>query len=482
MLDRVQSFLARYAPGPPMPRILVGTSGGVDSCVLLHVLCRLGVDCGAAHVNYGLRGADAEADEMFVRARCEQAGVPLRVKRCTAADWPAGLSAQDAARRIRYAFFAAVAEEEGFTHVAVAHHRDDQAETLLLHLFRGSGLEGLAAMPPVRALEAGSPVQLIRPLLTASRAEIEAFARTHDVSWRQDVGNRNPTYRRTVIRETILPLVETHFPGATAHLAGAATRLRGYLEATIARELPERWAACARPASGGGSLLLAPLAAQPPVWQGRLLLEALARWLPGVPRSAAAAATVGALQQAQTGRRVAWPNGIVWRERDRLVFQVPPGPPAACVTLLAPGDQAVTPGGVVSVTLLEERPATLDIGTDHRVLADADRLTWPLVLRPWQAGDTLVPLGMTGHKRVSDLLTDRKVPASERGQTCVLCSGTEVVWVVGHRLSETVRVRPETTRVVVFHLAPEASGRTDAETPYLAPLPSDSPPLPNAQP
>jgi tRNA(Ile)-lysidine synthase len=474
MLDRVQAFLDRYGSSPPGPRILVGISGGVDSVVLLHGLCRLGVECGGVHVNYGLRGADAEGDEAFVRNLCEQMGVPLQVKRCTKADWPPDTSVQDGARRIRYAFFATLATDGGFDHVAVAHHREDQAETLLLHLFRGSGLEGLAAMPPERPLEPGSSVMLLRPLLDVSRAEIEAYARREGLAWRTDAGNRNPAYRRTIVRETLLPLVEAHFPGATAHLAGAATRLRGYLETTFADELEGRWAACAATTSGGDSLLLAPLAAQPPVWQGRLVLEALARWLPAVPRSAAATAAVGALLPSQPGRKVVWPQGIVWRERDRLVFQLPSAPPEGRAIPLNPGDQAATPGGMVSVTLALEHPLALDAGAPARVFADADRLTWPLTLRPWQQGDTLSPLGMQGHKRVSDLLTDRKVPASERAQVYVLCSGPEVVWVVGHRLSETVRVRPETTRVAVFQREDDDTG----ETPYLESTVYDSPPLP----
>jgi tRNA(Ile)-lysidine synthase len=471
MLDRVQAFLDRYGSAPPGPRILVGISGGMDSVVLLHALCRLGVECGGAHVNYGLRGADAEGDETFVRNLCEQMGVPLQVKRCTKADWPPDTSVQHGARRIRYAFFATLTTDVGFDQVAVAHHREDQAETLLLHLFRGSGLEGLAAMPPVRPLEPGSSVMLLRPLLEVSRTEIEVYARREGLVWRTDAGNWNPAYRRTIVRETLLPLVEAHFPGATAHLAGAATRLRGYLEATFADELEGRWAATA---SGGGSLLLAPLVAQPAVWQGRLILEALARWLPAVPRNVAATAAVGALLQSQPGRKVVWPQGIVWRERDRLVFQIPSAPPEDRVTLLEPGDRAATPDGMVSVTLAPEHPLALDAGTPARVFADADRLTWPLTLRPWQQGDTLAPLGMQGHKRVSDLLTDRKVPASERAQVYVLCSGPAVVWVVGHRLSETVRVRPETTRVAVFQREDDDTG----ETPYLEPLRSDSPPLP----
>ncbi len=312
---------------------------------------------------------------------------------------------------------------------------------------------------------------LLRPLLEVSRTEIEVYARREGLVWRTDAGNWNPAYRRTIVRETLLPLVEAHFPGATAHLAGAATRLRGYLEATFADELEGRWAATA---SGGGSLLLAPLVAQPAVWQGRLILEALARWLPAVPRNVAATAAVGALLQSQPGRKVVWPQGIVWRERDRLVFQIPSAPPEDRVTLLEPGDRAATPDGMVSVTLAPEHPLALDAGTPARVFADADRLTWPLTLRPWQQGDTLAPLGMQGHKRVSDLLTDRKVPASERAQVYVLCSGPAVVWVVGHRLSETVRVRPETTRVAVFQREDDDTG----ETPYLEPLRSDSPPLP----
>lgn len=213
MLERVRAFLTRHPPGP---RLAVGYSGGLDSTVLLHLLARLREECGldlrAIHVHHGLSPrADQWAEHC--RAVCLALAVPLQVERVRVEAAGEGLEA--AARHARYAVYARLDVDA----IALAHHRDDQAETLLLQLLRGAGLKGLAAMPEVRDL-AGK--RLLRPLLDCSRGELEGYARTQGLAWIEDESNFDTSHSRNALRHRVMPLLAGIFPGATRTLAEAA--------------------------------------------------------------------------------------------------------------------------------------------------------------------------------------------------------------------------------------------------------------------
>lgn len=451
------------ALGARVPRgsgVVVGVSGGMDSVALVHALARLRGACGftlaVAHVNYRLRGAAADEDEAFVRRLAADLGASVHVARPEPG--AEGDSVQAVARRQRYGFFAEVARAVGSRHVAVAHHQGDQAETVLLNLARGAGPEGLAGMPAARPLAADPEVTLVRPLLSASREAIRAFAEAEGLAWRTDATNRDPdAYRRNAVRHRVLPALEADFPGATGRLAHAAEVMRGHLRHTFAPALDARWAdVCA---GAKRTLAAEALRTQPAVWRRRLILEALARWLPEAPHTDAFAAEVEALLDAQVGRRVEASGGAVWRVRAGLRFvteaEAPAPRPAAAA--LRWGQSVPTPAGRLRADLLAAPPPTLDPGTPRAAYADADRLGQPLTVRPWRPGDRLRPLGLDGTKLVSDLLTDARVPPPERAAVVVvLAADGTVAWVAGHRLAHAVRVRPTTRRVA--RLALEEGG------------------------
>lgn len=448
LLSRVQAFIETNELLAPGERVLVGCSGGVDSVALVHVLDRLGYELSVAHVNYGLREA-ADRDEAFVRALCEACELPVAVAHCDVAARAEaeGRSLQDVARDVRYAFFGRSAEAEGIPVVAVGHHADDQAETVLLNLFRGAGPEGLAGMRPARPLFEGSSVTLVRPLLPVRRADVEAYVDEEGLSWREDVTNAGIKYRRGALRNEILPEVERHFgKGVVGNVARAARLMRAYVDDTLSRRLDRLFdEAC----TGEGRLALRPLRQQPPVWRRRVFLAALARWIPEAPRSAAVAEEIDSLMTAQPGRRVEVGGGAVWRERTHLVFltraeKVPEG---AGSWRVAPGEPAELPYGTLRVDLLDERPEQLDSGSPNTAFLDADALSFPLAARRWRPGDRFQPLGMEGTKKVSDLLTDEKAPSHRRADVVVVLSVDEIVWVAGYRIADPVRVRPDTTRV-----------------------------------
>ena len=235
MIASMEAFAARWNMLRGRERVLVALSGGMDSMCLLHALAARGTDVCAAHFNHQLRGAEADADERFVREWCQAHGVPLLVGTADVAALARarGQSVEEAGRAARYAFLERAADELGAQRIATAHHARDNAETLLHHLARGTGTGGLAGIAPVRG-------RLIRPLLATPYAAIEDYARQNGVPYRTDASNADTGYTRNFIRCEILPRLETVNPNAETHLAEAALRLRredAFLDGLAAQHL-----------------------------------------------------------------------------------------------------------------------------------------------------------------------------------------------------------------------------------------------------
>ena len=232
LTEKILFYMKRYHMIPENKNIVVGLSGGADSVCLLYVLAalrkKLGLQLCAVHVHHGLRGVEADADEAYVRDICRAWDVPLKVMRIDAAalakQW--GIGCEEAGRRVRYEIFEECLQEMGGCRgaIAVAHHRDDCAETLLFHMFRGTGLDGMAGIRPVRKTERES--MIIRPLLEIGKTEIESFLQEKGISWRIDSTNTGEDYTRNRIRNRVLPYAEKEIcSGAGAHLAKEAQLL-----------------------------------------------------------------------------------------------------------------------------------------------------------------------------------------------------------------------------------------------------------------
>jgi tRNA(Ile)-lysidine synthase len=454
----VASFVERHTLLDDGSSVLVAVSGGVDSMVCVSVLRRLGYDVHALHANYGLREG-ADADEALVGRWCDAQApsVPLTV---VSFDAEARANAkseslQEAARRLRYDALSERAVEINASAVATGHHRDDQAETLLLNLVRGSGPEGLAGMRPSRPLRNAPSIPLVRPLLDASRDDIKAYAEAVDLPWRTDPTNQSLDYDRGVIRTEILPRLTEQFEGARERLSRSAMLMGEYVDQALRPALNERMDRAYVDCQSGGWLVIDVLTDEPPVWRRRMLLEALRRTLPTASYTHAMAEELDALVEAQVGRRVEVGDGTVWREREGLRFL----PNAAMPEPMGPtsvgwGEPISLPQGTLRVERRVDRPSSLESGDPLVAYADADRLGEDLTVRTWADGDRLRPLGLNGSKPVSDLLTDAEVPSHRRRRVCVLSTSEHIAWVVGYRLDHRVRVRPDTDRVARFVLQP----------------------------
>jgi tRNA(Ile)-lysidine synthase len=422
----VSGALARAGGLAAGETVVAALSGGPDSVALLHALTRLapgrGLRVVAAHLDHGLRPG-SRADAAFCRRLCRSLGVPLRTAR---ADVRArarrdGGGIEEAARLERYAFLRRIKDEEGAALIAVAHTRDDQAETVLLRLLRGAGRTGLAGMRE----RAGD---LFRPLLSIGRADVLAHLRTHGLASREDPTNADPAHRRNRVRLELLPYLERRFnPAVRQALARSAAVLaeEGEVLEGLARELRQR-AALER--SGLVALSRAVLRTAPPALARLALRQALAD--AGGLRGVTAVQVERLLRllasPGSSGRSLPLPGGrqaIVHFDELRIGAAAPAASPFA-VALPVPGRVAL-PGG----RTLEARPARRLIpptGTEAVVRVPGG----PLVARTRRPGDRI----KVGRRELSlkRYLMDRRVPAGERASLPLVAAGAQVVWVAGH--------------------------------------------------
>jgi len=463
LVKSTRAFIETRQLLSPGEAVVVGVSGGMDSVVLMHVLIALGISPIIAHVNYKLRGEASDLDEAFVRNSADELGLACYVASHDTATkaHESRRSIQDLARSLRYQHFSRVAKACDVSRIAVGHHLDDQAETVLLNIFRGCGIEGLAGMSDMRPLEPGSAVRVVRPFLRVGRADIEAFARGQSLRWREDASNAGSKYRRNVIRNEIMPLIAHHFgPSSSGRIAHTAGLVRGYISGGLVAKIEEAFALISREEGTGGRLSLDGLAGFDMTWRRRLILEGVKRWIPGFPYRETVAESIDRLRGAQPGRRVLCPHGEVWRTRKSILF-IPKNYSTGDRTS-DPPEPAVFPeipvhwaAGTLTVHPLAGAPEEdLTATPSHLEFIDAETLRFPLTLRPWRPGDRFQPLGMSHSKKVSDFLTDRKVPVEKRGEVCVLCSEESIIWVVGHRVSQSVRVGPESRQFARLSFEP----------------------------
>jgi tRNA(Ile)-lysidine synthase len=414
-------------------RLLLAVSGGMDSVVLAELAHRANLDFGVAHANFGLRGAESDGDEAFVKTLAERYGRSFFSKKFDTSAFAQthGLSVQLAARKLRYAWFDELLDAHGFDALLTAHHRDDALETLLLNLVRGAGLAGLAGIPARNG-------RVVRPLLAVGRADIARFAAENNLAWREDRSNATDDYPRNFLRHRVLPRLRELNPNLTDTAAqtldqlAAARRLLEHAAATLRREA---W----RAAGETVFLDLEPLRQSP---EPLLLLHELLRPLGFRYRQSAAA---WAAADGQPGKTFFSPTHALTVDRARLVITPRRVVSEGDFWIENPAGTLRTPDfglsfAIAATPAFGENPAVADL--------DFDRLTFPLHLRRWQPGDWFYPLGMNGkRKKISDLLVDLKVPRPLKARVWVLVSGDDVAWVVGHRLDERFRVTDATRRV-----------------------------------
>jgi tRNA(Ile)-lysidine synthase len=402
-------------------RILVALSGGLDSVVLLHVLrFQLARDVVAAHFDHAMR-ADSGADAQWVRGLCRAWDVPLEAAR--AEDVP---ESEAAARELRYTFLFAAAERSGADAVLTAHQADDQAETVLFRLARGTGLPGLAGIPACRGI-------LVRPLLAFTRAELVTYATSSRIGWREDPSNRSLRFARNRIRHSVLPELERARPGATrriarlARTAAAAERVwRGIVAAAVQDVLEHA-------DSAGFVLARERLLAYDPYIRARVIRHLLDR-LGSRPDRAGTRSAMTFINSGVSGGGVELTGSVrLERDFDRLNLRAVRPPQqhpdvALRIADAGPGAGMFVAGGQKYVA--RWAPAGQVVRAGHAARFDPSSLRFPLELRAWQAGDR-IRLAY-GSKKLKRLFQERRISRSRRASVPVLIDSAGVVlWAVG---------------------------------------------------
>jgi tRNA(Ile)-lysidine synthase len=426
-MQRLKEHLDMNLPFLKGKRLLLAVSGGVDSMVMAEAFIRLGYDVSLAHCNFSLRGKESDGDEKFVRNYAYSNGIQAFFQRFDTKSFAADnrLSPQLAARQLRYLWFDELLEQ-GFDYLLTAHHADDNLETFFINLSRRSGISGLTGIPEQNG-------KIVRPLLPFSREELL-------VEWREDSSNASMDYLRNKIRHRLIPaLKETlpDFPDAIArsmdHLS-MAKRLTDdaahlvYKE--VAVELPEK------------TLLRIPELTRLEHYPAYLY-----HWLS--PYGFTAWDDIYSLPHAQSGKMVLSDSHRLVKDREVLILEKLKGSDDAQVIIDSETTQIQRP-----VSLVLSPVDTLGDPSDNRIFADAESLRFPLVLRKWREGDTFKPFGMEGTKKVSKFFKDEKLALPDKEAQWLLCSGDDIVWIIGRRMDDRFKVTSDTRRIISIEYLP----------------------------
>ncbi len=428
---------------PETATLLVAVSGGIDSVVLCHLLHLANRHFSIAHCNFGLRGSESQRDEAFVRQLAAQLKVPLFVERFDTTAYAAThkLSTQVAARELRYNWFNTLtdAQDVPFRYILTAHHADDNAETVLFNIFRGTGLSGLHGIQPRHN-------NLLRPLLFASREQITAYAHTHGLQWVEDSSNASEKYTRNFIRHRVVPVIREAFPHFSASMQQNIARWQEaeMIYTGAIRRLQEKLCIVK-----GNEVHIPVLKLQQQTSLNTLVYE-LAR---PYGFSAAQAPEIIKLLSAATGSYLVSPTHRILRNRGWLIIS--PLEHAAATHILVEADIENVPfnGGTLQFQQQTATASRITTEATHAFI-DQKEVTFPLILRPWKQGDYFYPLGMRKKKKISRFLIDRKLSALQKEKIWVLESNKRILWVVGHRIDDRFKVTEKTSHVLHIRFVP----------------------------
>ena len=436
--QRFEEYVSRNSLFSHDDRILLTVSGGVDSMVMLSLFSACGYRIGVAHCNFQLRGAESDQDEAMVAQAARTLGAEFHNRRFDTAGEMArtGESMEMAARRLRYAWFAELCRDCGYDKVAIAHHADDSVETFFINLFRGTGLRGLTGI----GIRLGN---IVRPLMFATRHDILDYATRNKIPFREDSSNRSTKYLRNKIRLGLIPRIREIRPEFTEAMGRNIARLtetQQFVDSVVARIRES----VVESRDGVDTLRIERI---DPTFPRNFVIYELLSSAYGF-RGDVCDSLCRALDAGATGRRFYSKEFVACIDRGSVAVSRIAPDDACLVEVPRDARRAYCGNAVLHMEYLDI--ATIEeYGVPRNVAQiDASLLQFPLTLRRWQEGDRFVPFGMGGSKKVSDLLTDEKVPAVEKDRQFVLLSGGEIVWVVGRRIDDRYRLTDDTDEVL----------------------------------
>ncbi len=458
---RVLRFIREHNLVRENELLLVGVSGGPDSVCLIHILAglkkTLGIKLHIAHLNHMLRGAESDADADYVSSLAHELSIPATIERREVKTYQKQyrLSLEEAAREVRYAFFSEVARSLGGDAVAVGHTADDQIETILMHLVRGTGLAGLRGMQPLSTLRSTNAAELkiIRPLLGVRREETEAYCAARGLAPRSDSSNLLPNQLRNKIRLQLIPQLRGYNPDideALLRMASAADSDLAYIE----KEVSQLWGSVVKEQPDGVAMDRAAFSKLHPALRRHLVRSVLQRLLGDMRdiESVHIESLVEALAKP-VGKKLSLPRGLAFHGDYRYGLLTGQDSPADSFPALEGGHSLHIPGDTefcgwrVRSNILNRRPKK---GCEKELKAcfDLDVAGKEITVRGRRSGDRFQPLGMESPKKLQDFMVDAKIPSARRDHVPLVCSPQHIIWVVGWRIDHRARVMPSTKRVL----------------------------------
>ncbi|APU66938.1 tRNA lysidine(34) synthetase TilS [Christiangramia flava] len=412
-------------------RLLLAVSGGVDSMVLACLCAHAHLDFSIAHCNFMLRGEESDGDESFVRNFAEQLEVPFFTQAFQTEKYASekGISTQMAARDLRYEWFEELRKTNRHEYILTAHHANDNLETFLINLIRGTGPEGLSGISEKNH-------KVIRPLLSFSRKEIEAYAAENKLEWREDSSNASDKYMRNKIRHQLVPVMMELNPQLLQSFAKTQDHLRENMD------LVEDYIS-----------LLYPKLVQKDLYGYQIDLDFLKK-IPSKNQILYQLLKsfrftewddVYNLVDAQSGKMVFSPTHRLIRDRETLLLTERRVKTGRKHYVFEENEKfLMIPGGILRVKPVSEIGET----AANKIYVAREKLNFPLVIRRWKKGDYFHPFGMKGKKKLKDYFRDEKFSIPEKEDTWILCSGEEIVWIVNHRADDRFKVEPETREIL----------------------------------
>ena len=415
---------------------LIAISGGVDSIVLAHLMHLCKAKITLAHVNFQLRGEESIRDENFVRSFAEQLNVPIKVHSLDthkyAATYKMGL--QEAAREIRYAWFESLLEKGAV--LLTAHHADDQTETVLMQLFRGTGLHGLTGIPARRI----DVLNLARPLLPFTKEHIKQYAINNELTFVEDSSNNKDDYTRNLIRNKIIPQIQEVYANVNENIFSTAEKLKeaeAIVEATVALFWKK------------GFKIKKGIPTLPISYFNKVKDNATYTW--GLIQSygfkPAQITEVHKLLEASNGAYIATPTHRFIKYNEVIQIVSNDTPKEHLVIYVGEG-VLQTKNGSLHLELLEAKQISKMDPSNTIAYIDAAKLDWPIVFRTLQSTDYFYPLGLRKKKKLNHFLGSLKLSPAIKEQVGIVSVGDKICWVVAHRLDDRFKITPQTTKVL----------------------------------
>jgi tRNA(Ile)-lysidine synthase len=433
VVEQLLNHIHRYSLCKTTDKILLAVSGGIDSMVMLHLFRQAGFQVGVAHCNFQLRGEESLADEALVNTICIEQGIPFHVSRFDTVNHATekGISTQMAARELRYHYFHEVAEQWGYHFIATAHHINDSLETVLLHLTKGTGLEGVAGIPVKNG-------KVIRPMLFATQEMITDYARFHKLLWREDRSNASDDYQRNFIRHRVIdrlkeinPSLEQTFRNTQERLHGADQLVKFFID----RFREEAGIKSANEFKLEIKLLRGLPAPAVMLWE----------LLKGNGFNYEQCQEI--IGDHQSGKKFLSATHVLTVDRQYFFVQPKSVSPALCLTVDPSVSQVRSELGALYFDRARKENALLH-KTSELAQLDFEKVKYPLYWRTWKQGDSFIPLGMSHPKKLSDFLIDIKMPLPEKQQVSVIESAGTIIWVVGLRIHDHFKVTEATREVL----------------------------------